>query len=878
MASLWPVAFSVLTVLGTAAQPAAEPSHLLQEADRLAWLRAWTAAAPLYAEAERQFVKSGDQRNALYARIGHLRARLPRLAVPDVSAQLEDYLDLPVVQTDERLRLRCLVIKGEVDEDLDPSLAGKAWREAQELANELGDAAWANRAKGELGVVAFLQGDIGASVMGLGEALKVAQSNGDVSSQVRWLTLFGHGYVELGRPEEALDFYDRALKVASVVPELQFPMMTYVGRANALVRLKRADEADQILTKALSVADRQEARGYQAELLKQQALLAQQRGQTDRALALFARATELARAAGANRIIAEVGFEAAKVQRAGHRVNDADRTLREAIDIARAMQERLLLPRLLAELAELRSSQGRNSEASGLLEEASDLMEGLFTTASSPWVQSRLVSGMNDVFLARIRLEGERKQNLARTFDVVEQARGRSLLELLVNRPVSDQRKPQELRDGERQIAALQKRLFLTTERSARQRLLDQIFVAEERLAPLSTAVFDRTRRDQPRGRTTLRSLQRVLGAEDIFLEFALTDPHSYVIVATATSVRVQQLPGRSALREPIAALLQRIRNGEDIADGSERLAAALLGPVPELWTKRRLVVSPDGELHQLPFELLTQRNGERERLLDSHVVSYVQSGSVLAVLRAGKTSRTPARRTLAVSSSPVGAPPVVTAITAVTRSVYDLDIAKMRPLPAADDEVRSVGSILGAEQTTVLLGDAATEAEVKRQPLQDFQVMHFAVHGIPSTKFPARSALLLRPAAEEDGVLQAREILGLRLNADLVTLSACDTGSGSLHGQDGVASLVRPFIAAGARTVVANLWTADDTFSLALMREFYRQLAAGADIAESLRAAKLRMLEMFGPQAAPRLWSGVLAYGDGAGRLARSAAQTREE
>ncbi len=70
-------------------------------------------------------------------------------------------------------------------------------------------------------------------------------------------------------------------------------------------------------------------------------------------------------------------------------------------------------------------------------------------------------------------------------------------------------------------------------------------------------------------------ALQRVLGAEDIFLEFALTDPHSYVIVATATSARVQQLPGRSALREQIAALLQGIRNAEDIADGSERLRGA---------------------------------------------------------------------------------------------------------------------------------------------------------------------------------------------------------------------------------------------------------------------------------------------------------------
>jgi CHAT domain-containing protein len=131
------------------------------------------------------------------------------------------------------------------------------------------------------------------------------------------------------------------------------------------------------------------------------------------------------------------------------------------------------------------------------------------------------------------------------------------------------------------------------------------------------------------------------------------------------------------------------------------------------------------------------------------------------------------------------------------------------------------------------------------------------------STKFPARSALVLRPAGVEDGLLQAREILDLRLNAALVTLSACDTSTGADQGQDGVASLVRPFVAAGARAVVANLWAADDTFSAALMREFYRELAGGVDIGESLRRAKLRMIESFGPEAVPRLWSGVLAYGD---------------
>lgn len=158
---------------------------------------------------------------------------------------------------------------------------------------------------------------------------------------------------------------------------------------------------------------------------------------------------------------------------------------------------------------------------------------------------------------------------------------------------------------------------------------------------------------------------------------------------------------------------------------------------------------------------------------------------------------------------------------------------------------------------------EAATEAAVKAQPLSEYRVLHLAAHGIVSTKVPARSALVLRPSEAEDGLLQAREILNLRLDASLVTLSACDTSSGTAQGQDGVASLVRPFVAAGARAVVANLWAADDTFSAAMMREFYEQLAAGEDIGEALRRAKLSMIATFGPEAVPRLWSGVLVHGD---------------
>ena len=137
-------------------------------------------------------------------------------------------------------------------------------------------------------------------------------------------------------------------------------------------------------------------------------------------------------------------------------------------------------------------------------------------------------------------------------------------------------------------------------------------------------------------------------------------------------------------------------------------------------------------------------------------------------------------------------------------------------------------------------------------------------MHGLLSSNFPERSALVLRPDGEEDGFLQAREVLNLQLRATLVTLSACNTGSGKLFGQDGVSSLVRPFLASGARAVVANLWTADDTFSLALVKEFYKELARGKTKAVALQQAKLTLIRQYGKAATPKFWSGFILFGEG--------------
>ena len=409
----------------------ADPQKLLDEADRLAWLRIWTRAEPLYAKAREAFVARGDKRNALYAEVNQLRGQLPTLPVPDVSERLNQYLDDAIVKSDERLRLRVLIIKGETDEDLDPSLSQRSWTEALAIAERLGDAGWANRARAELGMTAFLQGDTNTAIVSLGQAMKVAEASGDVSSVVRWLTLFGHGYVELNRPEQALDFYDRALKVAGAVPQLQVPVMTFLGKSDALMKLGRSGEAQQLIGTALEEAKKAGSLGYQAELTLRLGLIALERKQTTQALEAMARAQDLARAAGGNRILGGIAIERARVLRAANRTSEAEATLREGVLAVRRMGERLMLPRLLAQLADVELSLGRRAQATDLLHEADDLLEGLLTNASSPWVRGPILASMDEVVTARIRLEGERRDDPTRLFTVLERARGRSLVDLL---------------------------------------------------------------------------------------------------------------------------------------------------------------------------------------------------------------------------------------------------------------------------------------------------------------------------------------------------------------------------------------------------------------------------------------------------------------
>lgn len=277
-----------------------------------------------------------------------------------------------------------------------------------------------------------------------------------------------------------------------------------------------------------------------------------------------------------------------------------------------------------------------------------------------------------------------------------------------------------------------------------------------------------------------------------------------------------------------------------------------------------------DGKLNLLPLDALRDSHGKY--VLESHIVTYAPSATVLHLLRQNRPSEQ-------LPMSVVGVGGAVYSGDAVDKNhaettpadFFDLNAVTFPRLPGSKQEVQEIGRILKGPRR-LLLDAAATETAFKALPLERFRIVHLAVHGIANSQFPDRAALILgtSPASPDDGLLQAREIRDLPLRADLVVLSACETGSGKLLGEEGIASLERAFLLAGAKAVVASLWTADDIYTIALMKRFYERLATGSDKGSALREAKLNVLQEFGDGSLPVYWAGFTLVGDGSSQLLR--------
>jgi CHAT domain-containing protein len=850
-------------------QQSTDPQALLGIADHFYWLNNGPAAAPLYARAEKLFSERGDARNELYAKVGRLRSEAETMSFVDLSRFLDEQLKNPIAQGDKRLRLWCLIAKGYTDIEIDYRATKRDWLEAQEIATELGEKQWATRASGELGLVAFLEGNPGRAARLLGGALLSTMAGGDTGGQIRFLELIGRGFEEVNRHTEALRFFERAIKLADAEKDSGLPFMAYEGKAQALVAMGRPNEAKAVLEDALSKARSQQKRGHEAQVLILLGKLAAQTGDRKQAITDLEDAAQFSKRVQFFRMEADAMFELATLYRDAGDLPTAEERATDGLEASQRVGDRYYVPRNLTILADLKARRGRVSEANALYEQAEDVIESMLISVDEPYWNSSVAASMSQTYVQHFELI-TKSGDVPGAFHVLERVRGRTLAWALEDRKAFPAAESGQTASLETDLAGLQLQLMQTNSAEKREQLMDQLVEYERRLG-LAWTNEDAPGHGLPVQPASLSKVEEILKPDEVFLEYVLDDPTSFCVVVSQKGAYIRVLPaGRKEIENLSQQIVGEIRTKGTGVELSKRLYAILVNPVPETATATRFIIVPDAILNLLPFEAL--RDSQGEYLLKSRVISYVPSGTILNTLRHAEKQKPASKPLLAVGDveyenqggSGRRIPPPVSIRGRIERGIADLSGIGLHDLPETRAEVEEIGKIVGSD-AVILLGKDATETGFKKQPLDQFRILHLAVHGFADTQYPERSALVLGadPRSSDDGLLQVREIIRLRLNAELTTLSACDSGVGKLQGQEGISNLVEAFLVAGSKSVVASLWSADDTFASALMEQFYRHLAKGEDTSSALRNAKLELLAKYGDQVSPFYWAAFIAVGE---------------
>lgn len=445
--------------------------------------------------------------------------------------------------------------------------------------------------------------------------------------------------------------------------------------------------------------------------------------------------------------------------------------------------------------------------------------------------------------------------NPVTAFNTLERGRGRALLAMLSRRDlVYADALPSGLR---REWAALEADISrLQNRRSAGPGSVATSTPEDfdERLRELEAArstLIERIRMEAPRFAALqfpepleFAEVQQALSADTALVAIMIGRAQAYAFVvrkdADGPIVRSLDIDADEIKTEVARMRSAMSASGADperIARDARRLHQRLIAPiVADLADVRRLVLVPDAELFALPFAALQDADGRF--LIERFSVTVADSATLWASSRPALTPSADAGL-LAVAN---GNAARMSAPGAMRGAAGELP-----PLPFARIEVERIGA-LSRGRATLVTDDTATEARVRKLAAGANRV-HFAVHGLFDPVSPLESGLVLRPDADgdgaaADGVLQVWEIFDAwRTPAELVTLSGCDTGQGSALAEEGLVGLTRAFQFAGAKHVVASLWSVSDRSTAELMTRFYRHLADDVPVDLALQAAQLSML-----------------------------------
>ena len=485
--------------------------------------------------------------------------------------------------------------------------------------------------------------------------------------------------------------------------------------------------------------------------------------------------------------------------------------------------------------------------------------------------------------------------------EFAERARSRTLLDLIgsVKLDIAKAMLPAE-KENERkldgQLAALNTQLYREyQQKNSDKNRIGDLKIRLEKARVDYDSFLDRLFVDHPelrvdRGRSapfTIQDAMHALPSQDAaVVEFEVLEDKVYVFVVAAGADGTIQVKAHSVnvskknLTERVEQFRERIANNSMGTDKpSAELFQLLLGPAaPMLAGKKTLILVPDDVLWEMPFQALKDSAGRY--LIENHAIFYTPSLNTLREIRkresgglaAGSAPKpvvipgSTSRPTLLAFGDPALSTKTVERVKAVERN------EKLGPLPAARKEAETLGNLYGTLRSAVFVGAQATEDRAKAE-MARFRILHFATHGILDGANPLYSHLVLSQSgsdSSEDGLLEAREIMNMNLEADLAVLSACQTARGRISTGEGVIGMSWALFVAGCPTTVVSQWSVESDSTTKLMIDFHRALlslnrdsARVHGSAQALREAALKMLKSPGYRH-PFYWAGFIVVGDG--------------
>lgn len=783
---------------------------------------------------------------------------------------------------------------------------------AQRLYQRVGDASGVGLTFSNMGWIHyFFLGSRQKGIELYEQALKVYQKAGDVRGESATLSQLAWAYYGLGNNEQALNYYKQAIEVARKAGNK-------FEEASASIYISQIYEAldkKQLALDALMTAQKlYQELGNRSELARVYRHLGSVYWTFDdleKAVEFKKISVSIYRELGERIdegiLLSEIGL----LYNSMNQPVQALGALNQALLVTKATRDRYGEADMLYRIARIETEQNNLTEALEKMDASIKITEDLRTSVYSESLRNSFFTMRRDRYefyidlLMKLHKSNPSAGYDAKALHASERSRARSLLELLVeakaelrsnaNKELIEQestiikqineleKRQVELLDSQptpQQVTALETELFQLYQQ------YEEIKAEIKATSPNYAAIA------QPQPLTLSEIQSTLLDDNTLLLEYSLGEERSYLWAVTKASINSYELPKQADIEKAIQRFQQeelvpiRMRPAQgDLAVNI--LSQILLKPVAKQLENKRLVIVADGRLQTLPFSVLVISQKSQLPLITQNEIVNLPSASTLAVLRNQVKARQVAPKTIAVLADPVfgkndrrlrnrtdnssnGTIPNLenVPITQVELkdSLRDAGI-KLTRLLGTRQEAEAIIALVPHTQRTQFFDFQANKASATNPNLAQYRIIHFATHGILNTVRPELSGVVMSLVDEQgkpqNGFLRLRDIFNLNLPAELVVLSACQTGQGQEVKGEGIIGLTRGFMYAGAARVLVSLWKVDDQATAELMKRFYRgMLQEKLTPAAALRQAQVEMSQI--PQwSSPYYWAAFVLQGE---------------